>query len=346
MVSYMADVFYLAKTAAARLKDPSDTDFAAVFWLIFKTKVDDSKRYPLPDYIEEAWGSSSPRTASTIVREALESLANDWQLVPQYTRAHVRIVCDNGARYIQGTGNDEGWMYDPYNREWSQHFSETLDHVCKDPGGRYGASTTTYRTDPDPNDPTKPLWFSVIDLCDVMWNKLKMMPTLAGQPLPNTLDGLFARCNYDLSGMDFPSVYRFFPAVTILHEWLHAIPYEYEDTPTGQIKSGFEHSLKVPLPNVLFDPEPYAVLCLWAALADLEPCVDKNPGSTGGYTINRSWRELADEDKWKDTIPPNAEGETKNPGWSGILVPYKDITGTKMSRPTDASAPTATVNAP
>ncbi|KAK4199652.1 hypothetical protein QBC40DRAFT_254846 [Triangularia verruculosa] len=312
---FMNEVFYEARSASNRLRDPSDIDFATVFWATFKVPVQDTTRWDLGYEARRLWGRGEDysRTAYETVVQGMECLAHDWTRTRDIRRANVQLWCDNGDRYRKHGARS----WDPVNQVWidTRHVTAPASHACQDynDGNQVNAETNPHFT----RRPDRPAWFYDITLCDGMWEELR-----------NIDDILHASGNNDLTrfGMGIGKIEWFFPHLTIMHEFFHVLPWAFMDPQgpglgAGRL-NGWAHAMATTTEQALSDPEPYTMLALWAALADLPPAAEEGARSRGGYTIARDWSLFPDTLKWRDG----------NPGVDGRMVAYRDITGVRALR--------------
>ncbi|KAK4185703.1 hypothetical protein QBC35DRAFT_476116 [Podospora australis] len=308
--SYVTDALYMVRSAYSRVNDIYDGDFMGIFWLIFKIAPWTTTQFNIPDFIQEAWGGPHPRTAQQIVNDTMFSMTWEWvHNVDNGNQAHLQFWCDNGARYVKAP-DKTGYSYDPANGVYIEDAGEHTQD-CIDPDQVTFALTSPNIRAFDPSsDGTIPLWVTTIDICDDLWGHLNRNPVMPnGVPVPRSLDQWHQLNEYDISNLGDLSIV-----------------------------------MKLTTQQALFDPEAYAYLGLWAAMADQTPHWGNKPGQRrkprreAGYTIDRSWAQLPDDVKWQDMVPDPQYGQTPNWGFLGAIVTYQYITGTKNPRPPRAAS--------
>ncbi|KAK0702521.1 hypothetical protein B0T21DRAFT_416918 [Apiosordaria backusii] len=324
---FMDEVFYEARSAANRLRDPTDVDFATVFWATFKVTVQDQSLHDVGYEARRLWGGDYSRTAYDTVVQAMECLAYDWDRTLDITQANVQIWCDNGDRYQKH--GPRSW--DPVNSVWIDSPGDWA-HSCQDfdGGNQVYAETNPHFT----RRADRPAWFYDITICDGVWEDLRNIDDLFGNTVPRTPGLLHASAHNDLTsfGRGIGNIEWFFPHLTIMHEFFHVLPWAFMD-PQGpgleQRVDGWSHTIATTTDQALSDPEAYTMLGLWAALADLPPTAGEGAASRGGYTISREWSLLQDTEKFQN---PLAGLNRPNLGVEGIMVAYRDITGVRSLR--------------
>ncbi|KAK0665211.1 hypothetical protein QBC41DRAFT_306344 [Cercophora samala] len=334
-MAYPREVRYQARSAASRLNDQSDTDFHNVFHAIFKTSVYTQDVYPYPPEYNHVWGPAE-NIPWQIVRDTMFDLGNSWRSTDTRIDAHLRIYCDDGDRY-ELSANGQMW-------DTIEHFYRPAGvgrvHTCKEQALHpcYG---TTYTNWAIPEGESNVPWYSVIDICQNMWNAIAAIDAGRGGPVPNprTIDraqmAYGARERDDMHNLPVLSLgLEQMPVQTLFHEWMHAMPFLGRDYPDAQGMSGsWDHVITLSTAQALHAPEAYTYLGLWAALADMSPSgyLDDN-GRGGGYTIDRFWGMRPDATKWDQNFPDENMGETDNPAFGGWITAYRDLTGNRNTR--------------
>ncbi|KAK4210531.1 hypothetical protein QBC37DRAFT_292265 [Rhypophila decipiens] len=117
---YVREARALALRASQRLASPTDTDFARVFNLIYKTPKAATAKYPAPENWYNINGlynlHPNVRAKKTVFKHVMDILtdfATDWEKTDVREKAHVRIYNDCGLRlkYYK----DAKLSYDPVN---------------------------------------------------------------------------------------------------------------------------------------------------------------------------------------------------------------------------------------
>ncbi|VBB76704.1 Putative protein of unknown function [Podospora comata] len=326
-MAYPREVLYQACSAAARLNDQLDFDFHNVFHVIFKASVctQNTSRY-CPEY-DHAWGPTAG-VPWQIVSDTMFGLGNNWRSTDNRIDAHLRIYCDDGARY-EHSANGQLWdTVEHFNRPagdggvhacQEQTFHRcyvTHLHQLGDTGGRVRRAILLRH-----GHPSKPV----------------ERPRPAGPvPTPRTIDR--AQMAYggererereggrekdDMHNLPVFSLgLEQMPVQTLFHEWMHAMPFLGQDYPDARGMSGsWDHVITLFTEQALHAPEAYTYLGLWAALADLSPSgyLDAN-GRGGGYTIDRFWGIRPEETKWDQNFLEDNTGETDNPAFRGWIM--------------------------
>lgn len=113
-----------ARRAVERLRDNSDTDFARVFNVIFKTRKNDRTILPRPHRWQNRFGFQDDcdwvPTIDHII-QVLYDFGNNWHRTEDRQRASLRFFSDNRRRWLDG-GRDsvshQDRFYDPVNHLW------------------------------------------------------------------------------------------------------------------------------------------------------------------------------------------------------------------------------------
>ncbi|KAK4203725.1 hypothetical protein QBC40DRAFT_17218 [Triangularia verruculosa] len=345
---YPQEVFYQARSAAARLADPADTDFKRVFHAIFKTTWDDATLYNYPEYYRRIWGDRQG-TAFEIVSATLTHLSTAWKNTTNRDEASFRIFCDDQARLQPSNPYDPDLMWDPVDQtyitvEQGKPFCQSKDYL-------YGLTTPLWTR---PADPSLAFPFATVDICATnMWKQLDIFDNtlnIGKKPAyqPRRLDKVQltkqAWQNVDLRDLDLDGLSMYvFPVYTLLHEWLHAPPYWFEDwyprddpgnLPVNFPTAAWEYVVKLTTEWAVINPEAYTYLGIMAALADSWPMLLGPEALKGGFTFDRYWDTLPEDEKWEMEIPaPTIPGGVYyNRVVLGHFFAYPDITGQRNLR--------------
>ncbi|KAM7217478.1 hypothetical protein V8F06_007109 [Rhypophila decipiens] len=317
---YVREARALALRASQRLASPTDTDFARVFNLIYKTPKTATAKYPAPDnwYIINGLYSLHPnvRAKKTVFKHVMDILtdfATDWEKTDVREKAHVRIYNDCGLRlkYYK----DAKLSYDPVNDismvTDSEIFLKNLYTACTLKNLPPLLAGNSGRENP---------LRSTIDLRMKAWvGPACKYPHFSFESLKD-----FVATTPALR-MQVNKVSAFMITRLIAHEFMHTHPYGLTDgsaAGTGRYTAGWRHIMSETKDDVWPNAEAIALLIFAAGAADTRP-----QGKTkGGYTVARSWDSIpgsSDPDKtnlkWDSTYPFNSAA-------GGEFVFYDDLT--------------------
>ncbi|KAK3373000.1 hypothetical protein B0T24DRAFT_649126 [Lasiosphaeria ovina] len=296
---YIDEARHWAGRAAAKMRRPSDTDFARVFNVLFKTPVSDNVPFPPPmlfqrmnDFVPENHWKSLPAQ----VHRVLSDFANNWQRTTQRREADVRIYSDFGKRWRQ---LPSGEHIDPINHvlnlcsdeedengdsEWSELWAGDAFVSHELPGGL-----------PIPGEKHKRV---VIDICRSAWTRQAQLTP--GRPL-RSLQELVSVFGPNVEKMNIDRIGQTLIPRLIFHEMMHSVCYGLNDHDTdGMGTAGWQYCMKLKKGAGATGAESLAYFGLWAALADARPAGQPR----GGFTMHRSWDkipgdvDLVPEEEW------------------------------------------------
>ncbi|KAK4160030.1 hypothetical protein QBC43DRAFT_360673 [Cladorrhinum sp. PSN259] len=324
---WIQDIFYMARSAASRLRDNNDADFHNVFWAIFKIPRNDIRPIMRSQEAQFYWGQPAGRAAYQYATETLDSLGRrgNWLRAGARQNANIRIYCDNGNRYDTSQAATRGEIYDRENVNWQRIQPGELWHQCTSGLMRPIGATTDNNM--NPADDSTVAWYSIIDMCDFTFHGLEQIREAAGAyDVPRTFQEL-QQAYGDLHGYAVWELVRLWPSIVLFHEFLHAPPHWGLDTPGADRETGgWTHLMGLAYDQLFQAPEAWTQLGLLAALADLQP----EQGQAGGYTIDRRWATgINDVFKWQAWPGPNNMGIEDNFVYQGLVFAYRDITGTR-----------------
>ncbi|KAJ0119741.1 hypothetical protein J7T55_013945 [Diaporthe amygdali] len=275
-----------ARRAVERLQDNSDTDFARVFNVIFKTQKDDSTPLPRSRRWQDRFRFQEERDwIATIdhVTTVLSDFGNNWQRTDNRQEANLRFFSDNRKRWLDG-GQDpmsqQDRCYDPVNHVWYTGNVDALNHGQAVGFDGIPGSQQFPDFDPDTEQHARqenPRRY-VIDISNNAWNNICDWDLVLGSRGANFND---VTINDIISGS---------MARIIIHEVMHCFPYYLDDVSLQFSDGAYETSSWEAVMNCKKgdahrNAESIALLGLWAALADTIP-----RGSTnGGFTLDRGW---------------------------------------------------------
>lgn len=113
-----------ARRAVERLQDNSDTDFARVFNVVFKTPKTNRTPLPRPHRWQTRFGYQDDRhwipTIDQVIK-VLSDFGNNWLRTNDRHQANLRFFSDNRRRWLDGGRDPESQQdrcYDPVNHVW------------------------------------------------------------------------------------------------------------------------------------------------------------------------------------------------------------------------------------
>lgn len=265
-----------AASALERLTDhPLDPDFARVFEHIFKTPVTDLEPMRRSADFRPTNGQGfdqEPRPVLAHVCRELYSFANDWSRTLNRTRADVCIHFDGSVRYVRHPGYPRG-LFDPVNHMFASRSIEEMEWLWH--------NTLAFVSYCHPLDPNfNPLWEhpqrNVIDFTHVAVSIQATWEKLTGASLGGLQVGAVATSSLE---------------IILIHEMMHCEVYGLQDFwsdsgPSGGT-GGWDVIMSVTKEQSYVCAESIAMLCLAAALADLQPM---HLPRGYGYTIRRDGR--------------------------------------------------------
>ncbi|KAK4044404.1 hypothetical protein C8A01DRAFT_31458 [Parachaetomium inaequale] len=331
---HVLEARHWAKRAYERLCSDTDTDFARVFNLIFKTPKTDTKFFPRPDNWQEVHGDHLDQwqTSSQHVLAVLYDFAHNWARTDNRQEADVRIYA--GARGLSrwqpllagldGSGNTH---FDPIN-------CLVASGVDRDNLQAF----TAYFSTPTPVDENEHPLRGTIDLGPGAW-AVPEPPQISVTSL-STLDPalLLSENNQDGAPVTITHLSRSLVTRLLLHEFMHVHGYLLDDSHDYDNEdgtAGWWFCMRRWKGEAAVCAEPVAMLGLWAALADMRPA----GMARGGFTVERGWDEIPGG--WEDVHPDGRdddEAEEEGMKWDedwmdggnsalkGELRFYEDIT--------------------
>ncbi|KAM7197075.1 hypothetical protein V8F33_005734 [Rhypophila sp. PSN 637] len=270
-----------ARLAINRLQSDTDTDFARVFNIIYKTPKTDTAKYPMPLFyahqhnLDEAERLDlGEKTIYEHMMAALNDFASGWERTRDRQKADVRIYNDDGSRYQYLPEEDK--TVDTLNHIWMDHRFE---------------------------NPTR----AVIQLLPHKWKRMleyNEKPSLTqlqrGIEIL-AMDGWPRELHANEWGNGLVTH-------TVAHEFMHTQAYGFDDGSNKNVDprvrvfhGGWGHVMGEIKVTVWHDAEAFACLLMAAGFAELKPY-----GKTkGGFTIDRSWDQIpGDHDMKVDPLFP------------------------------------------
>ncbi|KAM7199262.1 hypothetical protein V8F33_004510 [Rhypophila sp. PSN 637] len=269
---YIREARYLAGRAAARLQRASDTDFARVFNVIYKTPKTDNDRFP-PPYLyqlmhgfghEQDWRNVLDQTRAVLV-----DFSTNWRRTNRRQEADVRIYSDAGERWLP-TSDPEAQFYDPINHIY---LTGELEELYE------GQAFTSYRA--REGVPGETPHRVTIDLCEMGWEGLETNAPISLGELHSVIS------SQDLTQINIGDIGEHLITRLIFHEFMHCSAYGRDDAPGDNEghTSGWEYCMRLTKSQACAGAESIAYLALAAGLAEMRP----QNKTTGGFTIDRTW---------------------------------------------------------
>ncbi|KAK7708016.1 hypothetical protein SLS64_006838 [Diaporthe eres] len=261
-----------ARRAVERLRDNSDTDFARVFNVIFKTRKNDRTPLPRSHRWQSRFGYQDDRdwvpTIDHVIR-VLSDFGDNWRRTENRQEASLRFFSDNRRRWLEG-GRDpvsqQDRRYDPVNHVWYAGNVAALDRgqaVGFDgiPGSE---QFPHFHPDMRQHERRENSRRYVIDISNNAWNEFRDWSNVLGSRGANFN-------NVTINDIISSSMTRL-----ILHEVMHCLPYYLDDVPTrfpdGTTEtSSWQAVMNCKKGDAHRNAESIALLGLWAALADTIP---------------------------------------------------------------------------
>lgn len=245
-----------AGRALQRLDDPGDLQFAEVFERIFKTPVTDSEpmirchRFE-PTPAQNRKEELRPRSVLAHVRRELHSFAYTWARTAVRAEAEVRIHWDGMGRYVHLRPEV---FFDPVNYLVRNHGKEDMEELFNDCTASVMVDhPVELRLTPEDHNPQR----VVIDFTEkarekeIQWEACQVA-RLAGHHIDSVSDNLLES--------------------TIIHEMMHCKAYRLFDYPGDNgATSGWRLLTGLTKAQSYVCAESFAMLCLAAGLADLNP---------------------------------------------------------------------------
>ncbi|KAM7193891.1 hypothetical protein V8F33_007577 [Rhypophila sp. PSN 637] len=296
--TYIVEARALARRALERLQSPTDTDFARVFNILFKTpKTATQKKYPLSELWHVMRGKSGlpdeQKTKVSIpehVMATLADFADDWELTDDRKKAHVRVYADNGARMCVDAATGE--MHDPINH--IKLCNDPTDYILK------GVSAQVIFNIPADQGPDK----------EENPERATEKRDMPGEPWKLEYGDIFFLVTY-----------------VVALEFMHAIAYGFSDGSRTHNEAmgdtaGWEYIMSEKKEICWHNADAMSLLMMAAGFADMRPYEE----TKGGYTIHRDW----------DKIPGSNDPDVTNEKWDvdyplndsakGRFVRYSDMT--------------------
>lgn len=274
-----------AARALERLSDPTDSQFAQVFELIFKTPITDAEPVRRSIEFEPAEGQDRayelrPRSVFSHVRRDLRSFAYGWERARFRALAEVRIHGDGLGRWVE---QEPGRYLDPVNYIVRDDSKEDMEHS-------FIESSATVSGDFPEAPPLIPEYQNprrvVVDFTEKARRKQI--------PWASVVEG-------KLNGLHIDDVGNDMLEITLIHEVMHCQAYRLLDFFDEDGKTcGWDMLMGLGKDESYICAESIAMLCLAAALADLEPA-DLPSGYR--YTISSNGEITPDQIIMSDCTP-------------------------------------------
>ncbi|KAM7203011.1 hypothetical protein V8F20_004258 [Naviculisporaceae sp. PSN 640] len=296
--TYVQEARALALRAAQRLANPTDTDFARVYNILFKMPKTATTEYPLPDrwFMLNCLSAIHPnlRHKNTVFNHVLSALvdfATDWEKTDIRERAHVRIYNNSAWRVKFNHQDPKG--HDPVN---------SISFVTNEAVLKASSSALLFANH---NQLGGPKGLETLRRCTLdLYMKAWVAPA----------------CNYHLSmkslndwvvstsakQIDVLGCAKYMMTNIVAHEFMHTHTYGFDDGPhegTNKRTAGWDYVMQAKKEHAWQSADAMALLMFAAGVADMRP----EGKSKGGFTLPRYW----------DSIPGShepVEGE-KNQKW-------------------------------
>ena len=320
--NFIVEAQTLAGRAVERLESPTDTDFARIFNIIFKTPKTSTAEFPLPDLWFELNGQKDmdrelrpKKSIPDQVIETLKDFASDWEQTRDREKANVRIY-NNTAKRITGDSFDGIWE-DPIN-----HLKTCgdLEAARKEDNGITIGECKGYKGPNGKENPKR----CTIDILPSAWKASSSNLPLSVEGLKTWIAKTAIPC-YPVT-LEMAKFAEAMMTLTVAHEFMHTHAYGFTDgTSTGlggQETAGWAYIMKETKDMAYENAEAVALLIIAAGFADLRP----HKETTGGFTLDRSWDSIPGA---KDPIVTNSKWDfrlPKNHAAKGIFRFYKDLT--------------------
>lgn len=278
--SYFQDIFeraqFFAARALQRLDDPTDSQFARVFELIFKTPITDAEPVGRCDRFQPAPGQQReselrPRSVLSHVRRELRSFAYGWEKAKFRALAELRLHWDGRARWVR-----QGQVYfDPVNyivcSDSKEDMEKSLTQSSATISADHAADTRLF---PEYQHPRR----AVVDFSEKA--RRNQIP--------------WAECvEANLNGLHIDDIGNDMLEITLIHEVMHCQAYRLRDFFDENGRTcGWDMLMGLNKDESYNCAESMAMLCLAAALADLRPA-----GLPRGckYTISSDGKIIPDQ---------------------------------------------------
>ncbi|KAK4218884.1 hypothetical protein QBC37DRAFT_464571 [Rhypophila decipiens] len=303
--SYICEARALAKRALERLESPTDTDFARVFNVLFKTpKTATQKKYPLSEFWHFMRGKPNlpldKKTKVSIpehVMATLADFASDWELTDDQKKAHVRIYADNGARFCVDAATGE--MHDPINH--IKPTSNPADFMLMGVSGQVICNDLVNRGPDDDENPER----VIMDFYPNTWMGMTSKP-----PMPWSMrTRIQATASRGYSGeplkLEYWDIMNLVTS-TVAHEFMHTYAYAFSDgsrthNDASMATAGWQYIMSEKKEICWHNADAMALLMMAAGFADMRPYGE----TKGGYTLPRNW----------DKIPGSNDPDVTNEKW-------------------------------
>lgn len=262
---------------------PADSQFAQVFELIFKTPITDAEAVGRSVEFEPADGQDRAyelrhRSVLSHVRRELRSFAYGWEKAKFRALAEVRIHCDGLRRWVQQ--EPEGYL-DPVNYVVRDDSKEEMEQALTESTANLSGDLPEAPI-PEYQHPRR----VVVDFSE------KALKTQI--PWASVVGGR-------LNGLNIDDVGNHMLEITLIHEVMHCQSYRLVDFFDEEGRTcGWSLLMGLSKDESYICAESIAMLCLAAALADLEPA-DLPRGCR--YTFSSDGKIIPDQVIMSDCTP-------------------------------------------
>ncbi|KAM7191605.1 hypothetical protein V8F20_009212 [Naviculisporaceae sp. PSN 640] len=325
---YILEARILAHRALQRLQSPTDTDFARVFNVIFKTPKTSTTEFPLPDLFLKlnGMGKLDPnqrpkKSIPALVMETLEDFASGWERTKNREQADVRLYNNCAARLVREKHltNAAGaviWK-DPIN--WIKTAGD-LEQARKDTNAITMHTHDGNTGDKGTENPRR----ATIDILPTAWKSERT-------GLPNSMRALKGTIAKDAIPLypiqiDFDKYVGGMMTLTVAHEFMHVHAYGFTDGLSTYepdlVTAGWSYIMRQTKDMAYEHAEAIALLIMAAGLADVRP----HGAKEGGFTLDRSWDTIPGQ---KDPVVTNLKWDgrhPKNTAARGMFKYYSDLT--------------------
>lgn len=320
-----------AQRAVERLNDPTDTDFARCFHVIFKTPKEDRELMPRSHNWLRVWANprtslpqnltnegTDPLPVVDHVRRDLQSFATEWQRTGNRAQAEVRIHVRDRRRYREQDIEERrgrrrhyhlldgaNWMVAGKGDNWAEEWNNVWDPKEDEsivPFAQTRLTTTESVIGTAPPNPHN-INRTVIDFMDALW--INGGPAVYDNLQLDEQPDLWSRgiCR-------FGDITQRMVETTLIHEMMHTNRYRLMDIGQQerqrqglpiQQTGGWEHVQGLRKNEAYNSAEALAQLCLCAAMADLPKL--RSLSRLGGFTMARDWDRLHGDYEITATTP-------------------------------------------
>lgn len=291
--AYILEARHWARRAAERLRSGSDTDFARVFNVVFKTPRTDRVPCSAPSFWQQVNGiqpEAEWKPSARHVLDVLRDFAHGWARTPDRRAADVRLYAGAAglARWRRtrvGHGRSaRSFYYDPVNHvrltgDWDnlvagQAFTSWMVREL-------GLDDDDNPLPPPPRRGQENPLRVTIDVCPGAWE-----PSAAGHG-PASLARLSASSLLAGTHKVGRLAESLIPRL-LFHEFMHCRHYLLDDHRRDRETSGWKYCMRRKKGEAATCAESMAMLGLWAGLADLRP----RGQPRGGFTLDRKWDKI------------------------------------------------------